>query len=232
MTAADSAAGGAARLNWLRAGVLGANDGIVSTAGLVVGVAGATTDRSAIFTAAAAGLIAGAVSMALGEYVSVSSQRDAERAMLEAERGELRDDPAAELAELTELYLVKGMSADTAARVAEELTAHDAFAAHADAELHIDPHGLTNPWHAAVASAVAFTTGALLPVLAILLPPAGARIPVTFGAVLATLAATGWLSAWIGGSSRRRAVVRLVSGGAAAMVVTFAVGKLFGAAIG
>jgi vacuolar iron transporter family protein len=224
--------GAATRLNWLRAGVLGANDGIVSTAGLVVGVAGATTSRSAILTAAAAGLVAGAVSMALGEYVSVSSQRDAERALLATERAELHEDPEAELEELAGLYQAKGMSPGTARRVAEELTAHDAFAAHADAELHIDPQNLTNPWHAALASAIAFTTGALLPVLAILLPPVSMRVPVTFGAVLVTLGATGFLSARIGGSDATRAVLRLVVGGALAMLVTFAVGRLFGAAVG
>ena len=225
----QDASGTATRLNWLRAGVLGANDGIVSTAGLVVGVAGATSSRTAILTAGAAGVVAGAVSMALGEYVSVSSQRDAERALLDTERSELLDDPDAELSELAGIYAAKGLSAETAQRVAEELTAHDAFAAHADAELHIDPHRLTNPWHAAVASAVAFTVGAVLPVVAILLPPEAMRIAVTFVAVLITLAATGWLSAWIGGADARRAILRLVLGGALAMLVTFAIGRLFGA---
>jgi VIT1/CCC1 family predicted Fe2+/Mn2+ transporter len=218
----------ASKLNRLRAAVLGANDGIVSTAGLVVGVAGATTARGPILTAGVAGLVAGAVSMALGEYVSVSSQRDAERALLDLERRELVDNPEAELAELTGIYEAKGVSARTARMVAEELTAHDAFAAHADVELHIDPHQLTDPMHASVASAISFAVGALLPLVAILLPPAALRVPVTFVVVLVTLAATGWLSARIGGAAGGRAVLRIVLGGALAMAVTFAVGHLFG----
>src|SRR4051812_16885801 len=166
-------AGVSGRLNWLRAGVLGANDGIVSTAGLVVGVAGATTATGPILTAGIAGLAAGAVSMALGEYVSVSSQRDTERALLAKERSELADFPEAELEELTALYEAKGLSEATARQVARELTDRDAFAAHADAELHLDPEELTDPWQAAGASAVAFTTGSVLPLAAILLPPPG-----------------------------------------------------------
>ena len=210
----------ASRLNWLRAGVLGANDGIVSTAGLVVGVAGATTAAGPILTAGVAGLVAGAVSMALGEYVSVSSQRDTERALLEKERGELTDFPDQELDELTALYEAKGLSAPTARLVAEELTAKDAFTAHADAELHIDPDDLTNPWHAAGASAIAFTVGSLLPLAAILLPPPGARVAVTFVVVVLALALTGFLSA------------RLVGGGALAMAVTYGIGAMVGVAVG
>ncbi|WP_112237258.1 VIT1/CCC1 transporter family protein [Kribbella monticola] len=221
--------GVAGRLNWLRAGVLGANDGIVSTAGLVVGVAGATTSAGTILTAGVAGLTAGAVSMALGEYVSVSSQRDTERALLQKERAELLESPEAELAELAGLYRAKGLSAETAQQVAIELTERDAFAAHADAELGIDPEQLTNPWHAAGASALAFTVGALLPLIAILLPPAGARVPVTFAAVLVALAGTGRLSARLGGTRWVPAVLRLVGGGALAMAVTFGIGALFGA---
>jgi len=220
------------RLNWLRAGVLGANDGIVSTAGLVVGVAGATTSTGPILTAGVAGLVAGAVSMALGEYVSVSSQRDTERALLEKERGELADFPEQEFEELTELYRAKGLSEATARQVARELTDNDAFAAHADAELHLDPDELTKPWQAAGASAVAFTTGSVLPLLAVLLPPPGARVPVTFVVVVAALAATGYLSAWLGGARPGRAVLRLVLGGAVAMAVTYGVGALVGAAVG
>ncbi len=220
----------AARLNWLRAGVLGANDGIVSTAGLVVGVAAATTDRTTILTAGVAGLAAGAVAMALGEYVSVSSQRDTERALLAKERAELEDDPEGELAELAGLYRAQGLSVATAQQVALELTAHDAFAAHVHTELGIDPDALTNPWHAAGASAASFTLGALLPLLAILLP-AGLRIPVTFVVVLLALAATGTLSARIGGAPAHRAVGRVVLGGALAMLVTFGIGQLFGAVV-
>ena len=145
------------KLNWLRAGVLGANDGIVSTAGLVVGVAGASAERGAIATAGLAGLVAGAVSMALGEYVSVSSQRDSEKAQLAKEARELRDDPEEELAELAGIYEAKGLSPATARTVAEELTAHDALAAHLDAELGIDPDELTSPSKAAAASALSFT---------------------------------------------------------------------------
>jgi VIT1/CCC1 family predicted Fe2+/Mn2+ transporter len=222
------AAGLSARLNWLRAGVLGANDGIVSTAGLVIGVAAATTAISPILTAGVAGLIAGAVSMALGEYVSVSTQRDTERALLEKERRELAEMPDEELAELALMYRAKGLSEGTAQLVAEELTAHDAFAAHVDIELNIDPNELTNPLQAALASAVAFSLGALLPLLAILLPPASARIPVTFGAVLVALALTGTISARLGRAQVRTAVVRIVGGGALAMLVTFAIGQMVG----
>jgi VIT1/CCC1 family predicted Fe2+/Mn2+ transporter len=216
------------RLNWLRAGVLGANDGIVSVAGLVVGVAGATTATGPILTAGIAGLVAGAVSMALGEYVSVSSQRDTERTLLAKERAELEEYPEEELDELAALYRAKGLSANTAQQVAEELTAKDAFAAHVDAELGIDPDALTNPWHAAGASAVAFVVGALLPLLAILAPPPSARVAVTFAVVLIALAITGALSAAIGGAQRGPAVTRLVVGGALAMAVTYGVGQLVG----
>ena len=164
------------RLNWLRAGVLGANDGIVSTAGLVVGVAAVTPEPGPILTAGIAGLVAGAVSMALGEYVSVSSQRDTERALLAKEKAELEEFPEQELQELAAIYVAKGASVQTAMKLAEELTAHDAFAAHVDAELGIDPDELTNPWHAAISSAIAFTVGSILPIVAILLPPAGIRV--------------------------------------------------------
>ncbi|MFG2041847.1 VIT family protein [Dactylosporangium sp. NPDC048998] len=220
------------RLNWLRAGVLGANDGIVSTAGLVVGVAGATTSSAAIATAGIAGLVAGAVSMALGEYVSVSSQRDTERALLAKERRELAAYPEEELAELAALYEAKGLTPATARQVAEELTARDAFNAHADAELHIDPDGLTNPWHAASASALAFTAGSVLPLLAILLPPPEVRVAVAIVVVVAALALTGYVSAWLGRAPARRAVTRLVLGGALAMAVTFGIGSLVGTAVG
>jgi VIT1/CCC1 family predicted Fe2+/Mn2+ transporter len=210
--------------------VLGANDGIVSTAGLVVGVAGASATRSTILTAGAAGLVAGAVAMALGEYVSVSSQRDTERALLDKERRELIDDPELELIELAAIYQAKGLSSATAQLVASELTAHDPFAAHVDAELGIDPDELTNPWHAALASAASFSVGSLLPILAILLPPFSIRVPVTFVVVIAALALTGTISARVGGGNRNRAVARIVVGGALAMAVTFGVGQLVGAA--
>ena len=217
-----------ARLNWLRAGVLGANDGIISTAGLVIGVAAATTNRTAILTAGVAGLVAGAVSMALGEYVSVSSQRDTERAMIAQERKELEDDPEGELIELAGIYESKGLSPQTARAVAAELTAIDPVRAHLDAELGLDAEDLTNPWHAALASAVAFIVGAVLPLLAVVVAAESSRIPVTFVAVLVALAVTGSVSAGLGGAGRRRAMARLLIGGALAMVVTFGIGALLG----
>ncbi|MBN9176861.1 MAG: VIT family protein [Microbacterium sp.] len=216
------------RLNWLRAGVLGANDGIVSTAALVVGVAGATTSSAALLTAGLAGLVGGAISMALGEYVSVSSQRDTERALIQKERLELETMPDEELAELADIYRRRGLSDDTARRVAEELTAHDALSAHLDAELKIDADDLVNPWHAAISSAISFTLGALLPLLAILLPPPQLRVGVTVVAVLAALALTGSLAAHLGGAPKRRAVTRLVVGGALALAVTWLIGTLLG----
>jgi VIT1/CCC1 family predicted Fe2+/Mn2+ transporter len=225
------AGGIAGRLNWLRAAVLGANDGIVSVAGIVIGVAGATTARGPIFTAGLAGLVAGAVSMALGEYVSVSSQRDSERSQVKQEKRELADTPGAELTELTALYEAKGLSAATARTVAAELTARNALAAHLDAELHIDPADIPSPVQAAVASALSFTSGALLPVLAVLLPPAALRVPVAFAAVLAALALTGTVSARLGGSNVRCAVLRVVVGGALGLAFTYGVGHLFGTAI-
>lgn len=220
------------KLNWLRAGVLGANDGIVSVAGIVVGVAAATTDRDPIFTAGIAGLAAGALSMALGEYVSVSTQRDTEKALLQKERRELDTQPAEELDELAALYEAKGLTPATARTVAEELTDHDAFAAHIDIELGIDPDELTNPWQAAISSAIAFTVGAMLPMLAILLPPPSTRIPITFAAVLIALAVTGWLSARLGGADAGRAIQRVVIGGALAMAITFGIGHLVGGVVG
>ncbi len=234
MTHAQEAHGSgmAARLNWLRAGVLGANDGIVSTAGLVVGVAGATSSKGAIFTAGLAGLVAGAVSMALGEYISVSSQRDSEKSQLALERRELAELPDEELAELAGIYRRKGLSEATACQVAVELTAHDALAAHADAELNIDPDGLTNPWHASAASAVAFTLGALLPLAAILLAPAHVQVAATVVIVLVALGLAGLLSARIGGSDVRAAVTRVVVGGAAGLALTYAIGRVFGTAVG
>jgi vacuolar iron transporter family protein len=225
----DASAG---RLNALRAAVLGANDGIVSVAGIVLGVAGATASRGPVFTAGLAGLVAGAVSMALGEYVSVSSQRDSERAMLDRERQELAETPEDELAELAAIYESKGLSAATARQVAIELTEHDALAAHLDAELKLDPDDLANPTQAAVASAASFTVGAILPMLAILLPPAGWRVPVTFVAVLIALGIAGATSARAGGSEAKRAVLRVVIGGAVGLAFTFGVGHLFGTAVG
>ncbi|WP_369168341.1 VIT family protein [Streptomyces sp. R28] len=227
----DEAHGGALgeRLNWLRAAVLGANDGIVSTAGLVVGVAGATDDRSALLTAGLAGLLAGSMSMAAGEYVSVSTQRDSEKAALALEKRELREQPEAELEELAELLRRRGLSRDVAMEAAVQLTERDALKAHARVELGIDPDALTNPWHAAWASFLAFTAGALLPLLAMVLPPADLRLAVTVASVLAALALTGWSSARLGAAAPPRAVLRTVAGGALAMGVTYAAGALLGA---
>jgi VIT1/CCC1 family predicted Fe2+/Mn2+ transporter len=218
----------AGRLNWLRAGVLGANDGIVSVASIVVGVAGATPAIGPIFTAGAAGLIGGAISMALGEYVSVSSQRDSQTSLIAKERTELASIPDEELAELAMLYEVKGLAPDTARQVALELTANNALAAHLEAELGINEDDVVSPWQAAGASALAFFIGALLPMLAILLPPASIRVPVTFVAVLVALAITGAVSAHIGGSPRVRAMLRVVVGGAIALAATFIIGSLLG----
>jgi VIT1/CCC1 family predicted Fe2+/Mn2+ transporter len=217
------------RLNWLRAGVLGANDGIVSVAAIVVGVAGVTTDSGPILIAGAAGVVGGAISMALGEYVSVSSQKDSQQALIEKERRELAEQPEEELAELAAIYQGKGLSPETAHTVATELTAHDALGAHLSAELHIDETDIVSPWHAALASAIAFLIGAILPMLAILLPPENIRVPLTFAAVLVALAATGAIGAWIGGGSKLKAAVRVVIGGAAALVATFLIGSWLGA---
>ncbi|MFC7489677.1 MULTISPECIES: VIT1/CCC1 transporter family protein [unclassified Knoellia] len=216
------------RLNWLRAAVLGANDGIVSTAGIVIGVAAATTQRSTILTAGLAGLAAGAMSMAVGEYVSVSTQRDTEEALLTKERRELREEPEAELQELAEMYADKGLSAELAHQVAVQLTAHDALAAHAETELGIDPEALTRPWQAAYASFVSFTVGALVPLVAMLLVGVSARVPVTVVAVVAALLGTGWLSARLGSSPVGPAIRRNVVGGVLAMAVTYAIGSLVG----
>ncbi|UQX12061.1 VIT1/CCC1 transporter family protein [Candidatus Mycobacterium methanotrophicum] len=220
-----------ARLNWLRAGVLGANDGIVSTAGIVVGVAAATVARGPIMTAGVAGLAAGAVSMALGEYVSVSAQRDTEQALLHKELRELDEDPLAELDELAALYEAKGLSVATARTVADELTDHNPVAAHAEVELGFDPEDLTNPWQAALSSALAFSVGALLPLIAILAAPVALRIPVTVAAVLAALVMTGAVSARLGGAVQHRAILRNFVGGGLALAVTYLIGHLVGAVV-
>jgi VIT1/CCC1 family predicted Fe2+/Mn2+ transporter len=218
------------RLNWLRAAVLGANDGVVSTAGIVVGVAGATDSRSTLLTAGLAGLLAGSLSMAVGEYVSVSTQRDSEKAALALEREELAATPQAELEELTDLLEGRGITRNLARQVAEQLTARDALDAHARVELGIDPDELANPWHAAWASFISFTVGALLPLLAIVLPPHDWRLPVTVVSVLVALVGCGWGSARLGNAPVPRAVMRNAVGGALAMAVTYAVGTLLGAA--
>ncbi|MDA2807378.1 VIT1/CCC1 transporter family protein [Nocardiopsis suaedae] len=220
------------RLNWLRAGVLGANDGIVSTAGLVVGVAGATASGTAILVAGVAGMFSGALSMAAGEYVSVSTQRDTERAALARERRELEEDPEAELEELAGMYRDRGLDADLARRVAEQLTARDALRAHAEVELRLDSDELTDPWQAALASFLSFVVGALVPLLLITLSPGGWRVPVTIAAVAGAVAVTGAVSARLGGAGPRRAALRSVVGGLLAMAVTFGIGTAVGGATG
>lgn len=219
-------------LNRLRASVLGANDGIVSVAAIVMGFAGATGDRQLIFLAGAAALVGGALSMASGEYVSVSSQRDTERALIHKERRELATEPEEELAELAGLYRAKGLSEDLARQVALELTEEDALRAHLDIELGIDPDALTSPWQAAMASMLAFTIGGLLPLLTILVFPHGLRAVVTLAAVTAALALTGYLSARVGDAPRMPAVARNVIGGLLAMGVTYGIGSLIGVGVG
>jgi VIT1/CCC1 family predicted Fe2+/Mn2+ transporter len=215
------------RLNWLRAGVLGANDGIVSVAGLVMGVAGATTDRSAILIAGVAALVAGALSMAAGEYVSVSTQRDAEKALIKAEQHDLERMPEEELRHLEAMLRERGLSPETAEKAAQELTEWNALRVHSYLEFGIDVDDVVRPWSAAAASMVAFSTGALLPMLTILLPDPE-RFWVTALAVLVALAITGWASARLGYAGWRAAVVRNVLGGAFAMAVTYAIGSLLG----
>jgi vacuolar iron transporter family protein len=222
----------AGRLNWLRAGVLGANDGIVSVAGIVVGVSGATTDNTVILTAGIAGLVAGALSMAGGEYVSVSTQRDTERALIRLEKHELKTMPEAEERELAEIYEQKGLSPKLAAQVARELTEKDALQAHAEAELKIDPDNLTSPWQAAWASLISFFVGALLPLLAIALPPVSFRVWTCAAAVGVGLALTGLISARLGDADTRPAIIRNVGVGALTMLVTYYVGVLFGVTVG
>ena len=215
-------------LNWLRAAVLGANDGIVSVASIVAGVTGASSSAAFILTAGIAGLAAGALSMAVGEYISVSTQRDTEKAMLEKERGELRDYPEEELEELMGIYEEKGLKKKTAKIVAKELTAKDDFAAHVDAELGIDPDNLTDPWQAAFASGTSFVSGAIIPLFAVVFSPTSFRLPIVFIAVIIALAITGTLSARVGGSNKIVATIRVVIGGIIAMAITFGIGKIVG----
>lgn len=217
-----------ALLNILRAGVLGGQDGIISTAGIVVGVAGASLDNTALLIAGLAGLVSGALSMAGGEYVSVSTQRDTEKALLAQERWELETMPEEELAELADLYQEKGLTAELAHQVAVQLHEKDALAAHAEAELGIDANEFTNPWQAAVTSAISFAVGAALPLLAITLSPAEVRIVVTFVVVVLALVGTGYASAQVGGAPKGRAILRNVVVGVLTMAVTFGIGSVVG----
>ena len=215
------------KLNWLRAGVLGANDGIVSIAALLVGVAAATTDTGPILIAGVAGLAAGAISMGLGEYVSVSSQRDSELALIAKEKQELIDQPEVELAELAAIYEHKGLSPATAKKVAQELTDHDPIRAHLEAELNILEAHIVNPWAAAMSSMISFFAGAMLPFLTVIFAAQQFRIPATIIASIIALGGTGAAGAYLGGSSMLKSVIRVVVGGALALGVTFAIGSLF-----
>jgi len=216
------------RLNALRAGVLGANDGIVSTAAVVVGVAGATSSTQPILLAGLAASIGGAVSMALGEYVSVHSQRDSQRHLIEEERRALASAPDAELRALVRSYEDRGLSPATARQVARELYANDPLEAQLRERHNLDPDDVTSPWHAAIASFVAFALGALLPLLAILLPAPHLRVPIAFAATLAGLAIAGTTAALIGGGSWIRAAIRVTTGGALALAATYLTGALLG----
>ena len=216
------------RSNWLRAAVLGANDGIVSTASLVLGVAAAGASASAIATAGIAGLMAGALSMAAGEYVSVSSQRDSELADIELEVRELEHDPEGELRELTGIYESRGLPADLAGQVAVALTAHDALEAHTRDELGLSDQRQAKPFQAAWTSALSFSAGAILPLVAVVVAPASARVAVTVVVTLIALAALGEVGARLGGANRTRATIRVVAWGAVAMAVTAGVGALVG----
>ena len=218
----------ASKLNWLRAGVLGANDGVVSTSSIIFGVAGASAAHGTLVLAGIAAIAAGAMSMAAGEYVSVSSQRDLEEAELAAEREEIATDPQGELAELTELLEGRGIAHDLAGEVALQLTERDALTAHARLEIGIDPGAVSNPWTAALASMVAFTLGGLIPFLAIVVAPGAAGIWLAGSAVVVALALTGWISAKLGGAPLMPSIARNVAGGLLAMAVTFGVGKIAG----
>ena len=216
------------RSNWLRAAVLGANDGIVSTASLVLGVAAAGASRTAILTAGISGWVAGAMSMAAGEYVSVSSQRDAENADLRLEERELRDNPTGELHELAGIYEERGLEPPLAAEVAAALTRRDALAAHARDELGLDEERLARPFQAAWASAASFSVGAIVPLLAVALAPASSRELVAVAITLAALWVLGFLGARLGGAHPRPATIRVVVWGAFAMAVTYGIGALVG----
>lgn len=219
------------RIGWLRAAVLGANDGIVSTASLMVGVAAAHATSHDILVAGVAGLVAGAMSMAAGEYVSVSSQADTEQADLARERRELATDQTAELAELTGIYVKRGIDPPLAKRVAEQLTAHGALAAHARDELGISDLFTARPVQAALASAATFAVGAAMPLLTVLTVPEVYLIPFVAGSSLVFLAILGGLAAFVGGASAARGAARVTFWGALAMALTAGVGALFGTVV-
>ncbi len=220
-----------ARIGWLRAAVLGANDGIVSTASLIVGVAAAETARSGVMVAGLAGLVAGAMSMAAGEYVSVSSQADTEKADLERERLELSEQPERELRELQGIYVARGLDPQLAERVAEQLSARGALAAHARDELGLSEVHAARPVQAALASAATFSVGAALPLLTAALAPMQSVIAAVSACSLLFLALMGGLAAGVGGASRLRGALRVTFWGALAMTLTALVGRLFGTVV-
>lgn len=218
------------RSNWLRAAVLGANDGILSTSSLLLGVAGSGAVRTAVITAGAAGMVGGALSMAAGEYVSVSSQRDTENADVLLEQLELARDPAGELRELTEIYQGRGLSPELARQIADALTARDPLAAHVRDELGMADDRRARPLQAAGSSALAFASGAILPLLAAIVAGGSLRIPVIVIVTLIALAALGLTGARLGGANQARATVRVTAWGAIAMALTYAIGALVGSA--
>jgi vacuolar iron transporter family protein len=220
------------RAGWLRAAVLGSDDAIVSTASLMVGVAASAASKGAILIAGVAGLVAGAMSMAVGEYVSVSSQRDAEEADIEREKKELAHQPEAELDELTAIYVKRGLDEELARKVAEQLSARDRLGAHLRDELGIDKHSLSRPFQAAWISAASFASFALVPIAALLLAPATVRIPTIAAFSLASLASLGAFGGYLGGAPIGRAALRVAIGGALAMAVTFGIGRLLGVSVG
>jgi VIT1/CCC1 family predicted Fe2+/Mn2+ transporter len=220
------------RAGWLRAAVLGSDDAIVSTSSLMVGVAASAASKGAILIAGVAGLVAGAMSMAVGEYVSVSSQRDAEEADIEREEKELAHQPEAELDELTAIYAKRGLDEELARKVAELLSARDRLGAHLRDELGIDKHSLSRPFQAAWISAASFASFALVPIAALLLAPATVRIPTIAAFSLASLASLGAFGGYLGGAPIGRAALRVAIGGALAMAVTFGIGRLLGVSVG
>ena len=219
------------RIGWLRAAVLGANDGIISTASLIVGVAAAAADQNAVLIAGAAGLVAGAMSMAAGEYVSVSSQSDTEQADLARERKELSDNPTFELDELAQIYVKRGVDPALARQVAEQLMTKDALAAHAHDELGISEITTARPVQAALTSAVTFSVGAAMPLLMVVVSPASVLVPIVFAASLGFLAVLGAIGAKAGGANIVRATARVTFWGAFAMALTAGIGKLFGTVV-
>lgn len=220
------------RAGWLRAAVLGSDDAIVSTASLMIGVAASSASTQATLIAGVAGLVAGSMSMGVGEYVSVSSQRDAERADIEREQRELAAEPKAELAELARIYVARGLDQELARKVAEQLSARDRLGAHMRDELEIDPGALSRPLQAAWVSAASFAAFALVPIAALLVAPTSLRIPVVAAVSLLSLAALGAFGGHLGGAPLGRAAVRVTIGGGLAMAVTAAIGRALGVSVG